>query len=261
MSPCTKDDRRPRRSDARNGSGRPHPDARVRRDPYAAPPRRRMNSARSASMHSYASEAERRRARRRPARRRSMLPGLIALLLLAAVIAGMVLLRPDKPREQAREMYPLRYTREITSAAAEFGVDEAYLYAVVLAESSFRPDAVSNVGAMGLMQIMPDTGAWIAKKLDMGDTYTADMLTDPAVNTRLGAWYLHFLLDRYDGDMRCASAAYHAGQGTVDKWLADPAYSSDGQTLAVIAYDSTDNYVNKVMRYYDEYTSLLSQAD
>ena len=66
-------------------------------------------------------------------------------------------------------------------------------------------------------------------------------------------------MERYSGDMRCATAAYHAGQGTVDSWLGDPAYSSDGVTLDKIGYESTATYVNRVMKYYDYYTEAYEK--
>lgn len=216
-----------------------------------------MNPGMSASTRSRASEVERMRARRRKKRRRPVFPALCVILLLVIAAGGVLLLREHRP-QQVQENYPIRYSAEIEAAAQEFGLEPAYLYAIVLAESSFRPEAESSVGALGLMQIMPDTGEWIAKKLDMGDEFTTAMLTDPAVNVRLGSWYLRFLLDRYDGDMTCATAAYHAGQGTVDKWLANPTYSPDGATLAFIEYDSTSNYVKKVLKYYEKYLAILS---
>jgi len=222
-------------------------------------PRVRMNPGMSASTRSRASEVERMRARRRK-KRLPVFPVICAILLLVIASGGVLLLREHRP-QQVQESYPIRYSAEIEAAAQEFGLEPAYLYAIVLAESSFRPEAESSVGALGLMQIMPDTGAWIAKKLDMGDTYTAGMLTDPAINVRLGGWYLRFLLDRYNGDMTCATASYHAGQGTVDKWLANPTYSPDGTTLAFIEYDSTSNYVKKVLKYYEKYLAILSAPE
>lgn len=222
------------------------------------PNRVRMSGNRSASTRSRATEADRMRARRRKPRRSPAFAIVCVVLLLIIAIGGALMYASSRPKQQAEETYPLQYTETVTAAAEEFDLEPAYLYAVILAESSFRPGAESNVGALGLMQVMPDTGAWIAKKLDMADSYTVEMLTDPATNVRFGAWYLRFLLDRYDGDKRCASAAYHAGQGTVDNWLADPSCSPDGVTLAVIAYDSTNNYVNKVMKYYEAYLALLS---
>ena len=224
----------------------------------SAPNRVRMPGNRSASTRSRATEIDRMRARRKKPRRNPGFAALCAILLLVIAIGGALLYRSSRPQQPTEPDYPMQYTEAVAAAAEEFSLEPAYLYAVILAESSFRPNAESNVGALGLMQIMPDTGAWIAKKLDMADAYTTDMLTDPATNVRFGAWYLRFLLDRYNGDKRCASAAYHAGQGTVDNWLADPSCSPDGITLAVIAYDSTNNYVNKVMKYYEAYLALLS---
>lgn len=223
---------------------------------------RHMSAARSASTRSRATEIDRIRARRRAKRRRrSVLPTLLALVVLLALLLGVIWIA-RRPQPQVRqESYPIRYAQEVQAAAEEFSLEPAYLYAIILAESSFRPEAVSSVGALGLMQIMPETGKWLAGKFDMKDTFTVEMLTDPAINVRFGSWYLNFLLNRYDGDMRCATAAYHAGQGTVDKWLKDPAYSEDGKTLAVIAYNTTDNYVNKVMKYYEKYLLLLAEDD
>lgn len=219
----------------------------------------RMTANRSASTRSHATEFERMRARRRKKRRSPLFPALCVVLLLVIIAGTALLLRPEPQPPQ--DVYPVKYAAEVSAAAEEFDLEPAYLYAIILAESSFRPTAESSVGALGLMQIMPDTGKWLAGKFDMADTYTPDMLTDPAVNVRFGSWYLRFLLDRYDGDKRCASAAYHAGQGTVDRWLADPTYSPDGRTLAVIAYDSTNNYVNKVLKYYEKYLALLSEPE
>ena len=259
MSRYTEDNRR---MSPRSPSPRPartaQPAARNPMQPQRRPAPRRNPAP------SHRNPAPRRAPVRRRKKRASFLPTLLALLALIALVAGTVLLWPrpqPAPRQATFDPYPLRYTSEISAAAQEFGVPPAYLYAVILAESSFRTDATSSVGAMGLMQIMPETGVWIAKKLGMRDSFTPEMLYEPAVSARFGAWYLRFLLDRYDGDMRCATAAYHAGQGKVDKWLDDPAYSPDGQTLAVIASDATNNYVNKVMNNYEQYTAILSAVD
>ena len=104
------------------------------------------------------------------------------------------------------------------------------------------------------MQIMPETGDWIAGKF--GDTYTEGCLYDPDTNIRYGCWYMGFLIDRYGGDKACASAAYHSGQGTVDGWLRDTAYSSDGRTLAVIPGENAKVYVERVLNYYEKYKEI-----
>ena len=150
----------------------------------------------------------------------------------------------------------MEYTELIRANAQEFNLEPAYVAAVVLAESSYNPNAVSSVNAQGLMQIMPKTAEWIAGKFD--ETYVEGCLFDPATNLRYGCWYLGFLMDRYDGDKKCSSSAYHSGQGTVDGWLKDPAYSADGKNLDVIPGSNADTYVNRVLEYYEKYDELYA---
>lgn len=199
------------------------------------------------------------RRRRRRTSPLSVLIIVLAAIASAAVIAVLImnldLFRP-KPDPVS---YPVKYVDEIRAAAEENAIPAEYIAAVIMAESSYVPSVVNSVGAQGLMQIMPETGAWIAGKLD--DEYSDEKMFDPAVNIRYGSWYLGWLMERYSGDMRCATAAYHAGQGNVDKWLADPAYSADGQTLAVIGFDSTSTYVERVLNFYDYYLKAYAELD
>ena len=184
-----------------------------------------------------------RAARRRRQRRRAFFAILAtALAVLLALGAWALLGRGGK---SPFERYPMRYEAEIRAVAEEFSLDPAYVASVVLAESSFDAQAVSSAGAIGLMQVMPATGEWIAGKLD--DVFDVERLYEPSVNLRYGCWYLRFLLDRYDGDMRTASTAYHQGQGRVDEWLQDPQYSQDGRTLTAISSAVTDTYVSRIM--------------
>lgn len=165
---------------------------------------------------------------------------LVTLLAIAAVGAIWWLRTP-------RFSTPMTYEALIRETAGDFDLSPAYVAAVILAESSFDPEAVSSADARGLMQLLPDTASWIAGKL--GEPYAEEALFDPATNIRYGCWYLSFLMRRYHGDMRLSSAAYHAGQGNVDRWLQNPEYSDDGVTLKVIPYKSTEAYVNRVLTY------------
>ena len=92
---------------------------------------------------------------------------------------------------------------------------------MIFAESHFR-DQTSHAGAKGLMQLMPDTADFIAQKSG-GTAFEQSDLATPQVNIAYGSWYLRYLLDRYDGSEPLALAAYNAGHGTVDGWLADAA--------------------------------------
>ena len=190
--------------------------------------------------------------KRRAKRRRHPLRILAVLAIVAALIAVCATLFGNSNRLLKR--YPVAYEAEIRAAAEQFSLDPAYVASVVLAESSFDAEAVSSAGAIGLMQIMPATGEWIAGKLD--DVFDVERLYEPSVNLRYGCWYLRFLLDRYDGDMRTASTAYHQGQGRVDEWLQDPQYSQDGRTLTAISSAVTDTYVNRIMESYEHYKEL-----
>ena len=153
-----------------------------------------------------------------------------------------------------RAQHPLEYAGWITQYALEQGLDPALVSAVILCESSFNPQAESRLGARGLMQLMEDTAGWVAHKLDEDDaSYSFDRLYDAETSIRFGTWYLGYLSRRFDGDATKIVCAYHAGQGNVDAWLKNPAYSSDGVTLDVIPTQDTSAYASRVLRARDVY--------
>lgn len=120
------------------------------------------------------------------------------------------------------------YRAEIQAASREYGVDEAIVRAIIHAESAFNPNALSRVGAQGLMQLMPAT----ARRFGVGNAF------DAAQNIRGGVQYLAFLLKRFDGDLTLAAAGYNAGEGAVDKYKGVPPYSETQryvQRVAVLA--------------------------
>ena len=203
-------------------------------------------------MRTELAHAPRRRRRRRPSRARIILPLLMVLLLMA--VGFYAFLFPKAVHEIA---YPLEYRDLIQEYAAADALDPARVAAVIYCESSFRPEAVSSAGARGLMQIMPETGGWIAKKLDEAGGYTDERLFEPELNVRYGCWYLNYLDGRYDGDLTKATAAYHAGGTRVDEWLSDKQYSEDGVTLTSIPYDSTRAYVAAVKSAYEHYKEIF----
>lgn len=153
-----------------------------------------------------------------------------------------------------RAQHPLEYAGLITQYALAQDLDPALVSAVILCESSFDPLAESRVGARGLMQLMEDTAGWVAHKLDEDDvSYSFDRLYDAETNIRFGTWYLGYLSRRFSGDATKIVCAYHAGQGNVDAWLANPKYSSDGVTLDVIPTQDTAAYASRVLRARDVY--------
>ncbi len=132
----------------------------------------------------------------------------------------------------------------VHAASAEFGVPAAMILAVIQTESKFDANVVSEAGAMGLMQLLPDTFSWIRDE-KLCETQGASIF-DPTLNIRYGTYYLSYLMDRF-GDWRVALAAYNAGEGHVTEWL-----DSDGK-LREIPFPETRGYVDRVMRAYARY--------
>ena len=201
------------------------------------------------------------RKRRKAAKRRRQRTIVLisALTVLALAIGAVVVwLVADRSPWGVGQRYPMEYSDLIRMYAGDNDLEPAYVAAVILAESSYDPHAVSSSNAQGLMQLLPSTAEWIAGKFD--ETYTEGDLFDPDVNLRYGCWYLGFLMKRYNGDKRLSSAAYHAGQGTVDKWLQTPEYAPDGRTLTTIPFKTTDTYVQRVLKYYEKYVELYKTA-
>jgi len=127
-------------------------------------------------------------------------------------------------------------------------LDSALILAVIRAESSFREDAVSRRGAQGLMQLIPNTAQWMAQVKRMDDfCYTT--VFEPEVNIAIGSFYLNWLVQYYHGNVNLALAAYNAGLGNVNRWLANPNYSSDGKQLDAIPFPETYHYLNRVRMF------------
>lgn len=116
----------------------------------------------------------------------------------------------------SHRFYPLEYTEEIKTNALEYSLEPAQVCAIIYEESKFDPDVVSSRDAIGLMQILPDTANFIAKDLGY-ERLLRDDLFVPNNNIRFGTYYFKFLLDRYNGNLDLALAAYNAGFGAVDK--------------------------------------------
>ena len=158
----------------------------------------------------------------------------VVILALAGAAAWVVESDPDW---YLRTRYPLEYDHIVRGHAKNYDLDPALLAAVIYAESRFDPNARSEAGAVGLMQLLPETAKGIALRTG-GTRFVVADLRDPEINVRYGSWYLDHLLDRYD-DTELALAAYHAGQGNVDRWRREG---------LGIAFPETRSYVDQVER-------------
>jgi soluble lytic murein transglycosylase len=161
---------------------------------------------------------------------------LFVLVVLGALIAITVaVVDVTSPPWYERIRYPLRYSEFVRVHAKRHNLDPALLAAVIYQESKFQPGAKSSSGAIGLMQLTPETARGIAIRTHGSAFHTRD-LYNPEINIRYGAWYLDNLFRKY-GTERLVLAAYNAGQGNVDKWQAN------GQQ---IQFSETKAYVSRV---------------
>ena len=153
-----------------------------------------------------------------------------------------------------RAVYPIRYEEIVNECAEEYNLPPSLIYAVIRTESHFREEAVSPVGAKGLMQLMDGTFEWIQEQ-HFDDPVSLDRIFEPSVNIHSGSKVLAVMHTMFT-NTETALAAYNAGSGTVKKWLADANYSADGQTLQEIPYKETRQYVKRVTDAQKRYQTL-----
>jgi soluble lytic murein transglycosylase len=146
-----------------------------------------------------------------------------------------------------KQLYPIKYDEIINEQSNIYNLEPSFVYSVVRAESDFDKDAVSSAGAVGLMQIMPNTFKWLIKLSKSDVNIDESSLFNPNVNIHYGCYYLRILLDMYNQDKTKALCAYNAGMGNVDDWLDDKEKSKDGKNLDKIPYNETKKYVSNVL--------------
>src|SRR3954471_22227595 len=176
---------------------------------------------------------------------------MLAAGLAAVIVAVLSLVHPvDHAVEEIK--LPLRHEDIIRQQARRKNVDAALIAAVIYTESHFR-DQTSHAGAKGLMQLMPATADYIARKTG-GTRFRREDLATPQINIAYGTWYLRYLLRRYDGNTILTLAAYNAGEGKVDEWRARAA--ARGETFRVadhIPFQETRDYVHRVLTARTQY--------
>lgn len=179
---------------------------------------------------------------------------IIAVALAVTAVLAATHFYKSTENNLEKSAYPLEYTDLVNKAAKDYNLQPALIYGVIHTESRFDPDAGSSVGALGLMQIMPETFDWLQEKRGEAGKYTTEDLYTPSVNIDYGSYLLRYFLDYY-GNEKCAVAAYNAGF-EVSNWLEDPNCSPDGMTLDVIPYPETSEYVVKVENAKQKYIEL-----
>ena len=155
-----------------------------------------------------------------------------------------------------KKVNPLKYSEHVEYYSELYEVPEPIIYAVIKTESSFQPDAVSPAGAIGLMQITPDTFTWLCNKNQDIDN-NINRLYNPEANIKYGVYYLDMLYSEF-GTWETALAAYNAGPRNVRDWLQNSELSQDG-VLTHIPFKETREYVEKVMTAKETYLKLYSE--
>ena len=199
-----------------------------------------------------------RRSARRGARQTVAAKRLLAtLVVLGLLIAGVEVLAPLVGGTLSEVSLPLNDAAVIRAQAAEKHLDPALIAAVIYAETKFEPRE-SSAGALGLMQLLPGTAAFIAGRTGGVDFTTADLAT-PSVNIAYGSWYLRYLLEHYGGEELPALAAYNAGLSNVDSWVSKAREDGAALTADEIPYPQTKAYVERVLSAQQAYRATYAR--
>jgi len=175
---------------------------------------------------------------------------VVILLLVIVVTVGIIY----ESSWFWRLIYPLEYKEVISHYSGKYELDPYLVSAIIYVESRFVPEACSHKGALGLMQIMPDTGSWIAKELNYRD-FKRDQLYDPELNIKFGCWYLANLQYEFGDNLFIILAAYNAGSGNVTNWLKKE-WDGKGDSLVKLPFSETREYVDQVISVYQQYLRL-----
>lgn len=169
-------------------------------------------------------------------------------------------------RQALTRSYPIIYRRYVVEAANLFGTDPYLILSVMKVESGFLPEATSHRGAIGLMQVMPDTGNWIVNEVRpvglewISDRWNDADLYDPRRNILIGSWYLSYL-EQLFGDTRIALAAYNGGQGRVSSWLQGKQIRADEHfSINDIPIIETRDFVRRVLAVREWYERLYRRG-
>ena len=180
---------------------------------------------------------------------------MMKLKIFFVVATVILLFLSNSPTTQKNFLYPFPYREKVEEHSSRYQVDKFLAVSVMKVESNFTEGAISKSGAVGLMQIMPDTANWIAFCLEENPP-SLNELHDTDKNIRYGIWYLAELEDEFFGNDVLALAAYNAGRGNVHHWMEEGGWGKNFSDVDKIPYLETRQYVKKVLRCREKYVEL-----
>ncbi|MDD2235565.1 MAG: lytic transglycosylase domain-containing protein [Clostridia bacterium] len=178
--------------------------------------------------------------------------------IIAILLLGFICVRLFTSSWFLQRFYPYPHRELIRENCDTYAVDTYLVLAIMKTESRFHSGACSRVGAAGLMQIMPETGKWIAAQMSL-EGFEAGKLFEPRYNIPMGIWYIAYLYKSFDGNTVKVLAAYNAGATKVKSWLREGLWTGDLQDLAQIPYPETRKYVDRVLFNYQVYKYLYTR--
>ncbi len=181
---------------------------------------------------------------------------VVAVLVLLLAAAGFAVYNSEW--FQKKYFYPFPYQAKVFQYAVAYEVDPFLVAAVIRTESKFIAVARSPKGAMGLMQMMPETGRWVAEQVGKED-FTPEMLNDPEVSIPFGVWYLASLKKEFKGNEILMLAAYNGGRGNVSQWMRQMGWGAGFREIEKIPFKETREYVGKVLNARSRYRELYGR--
>jgi len=160
---------------------------------------------------------------------------------------------------QKKYLYPFPYSQIVYRYALEKDLDPFLVAGVIRTESKFNAQARSPKGALGLMQMMPETAKWVAEQMDIPNDFNISQLENPEVNIRMGTWYMSSLKKEFRGNEVLLLAAYNGGRGNVKQWMGRYNWTMSFDDVEKIPFLETREYVNRVLYSKKRYQELYGR--
>ncbi len=155
--------------------------------------------------------------------------------------------------------YPIYYKNEIRTHSTTYEIDPFLVAAIIRVETNYKTGRESRKGAIGLMQLMPETAKWALEKAKLPDVSLERLKVEPSANIELGTWYLSSLSRQFEGNRVAVIAAYNAGPGKVQRWLNEGDWDGTEAAVKNIPIGETRHYVQRVIYYYEQYTEIYNE--